>query len=89
MSTPDEIEEAGRQGAQEHRARVDAVRAKLGHPPEQKVVFDASEAGALRLIDVIEGTIEVPHKLAGDLYVKLPRGYATVEFLRMLFAVTG
>lgn len=70
------------------RLRVQQVIPLL--PVPTRVVYDASEGAAL--IDVIEATATVEAETdysAEMLWVKLPHGYATVEFLRMLFAVSG
>jgi hypothetical protein len=68
-----------------YRRRCAEVVEKLPQPSADQVVFDASHP--MPLLDVIEATAEIDG--AGQAWVKLPRGYATVEFLRMLFAVSG
>lgn len=68
------------------RERAMALFVSLPAPLSNEIAFDASQPG-VHLIDVIEGTLHVeePDKA----WVRLPRGHATVEFLRMLYAVSG
>lgn len=84
----DPIEILGRIRRDQHQGRVEVVLGKLPVPPEEYVVYDASDPG-IRLIEVIEHTADIDLVRAFDRYVKMPRGYATVGFLRQLFAVTG
>jgi hypothetical protein len=57
----------------------------MGVPGEVVAEF---EQGTL-LTDVIEQTMDVSPVDAADVFVKLPRGYASVEFLRSVYAVGG
>lgn len=92
-----EAEARATRAREDHRVRTEMLVEWLPAPPDDAVVLDASERG-MQLIDVIEATADLSYVgpwpkgrliSPADAYVRLPRGYATVEFLRMLFAVSG